>query len=68
MEPVRRAAYKKSFKAQELNSKRMFLLFLSFIAALQPYSGIVEVSKSHTDTPHSVFYWTSDQPVAETCA
>jgi len=49
-----------------------FLFFLSFIAALQPYAGIgrliVEVSKSHTDTPHSVLYWTSDQPVTETCA
>jgi hypothetical protein len=30
---------------------------------------IVEVSRSHTDTPHSVgLYWTSDQPVAETFA
>jgi len=29
---------------------------------------IVEVSRSHTDTPHSVgLLWTSDKPVAETC-
>jgi hypothetical protein len=28
---------------------------------------IIEASRSHTDTPHSVgFLWTSDQPVAET--
>jgi hypothetical protein len=78
MEHIRRAGYKKSFKAQELNNKGMFLSFflssfLPFIVALQPYSGlgrlIVEVSRSYTDTPHSVrLYWTSDQPVSETCA
>jgi hypothetical protein len=29
---------------------------------------IVETSRSHSDTPHSVgLLWTSDQPVAETC-
>jgi hypothetical protein len=38
----------------------------------QSYSGlgrlIVEVSRSHTDTPHSVgLLWTSDRPVADTC-
>ena len=74
MERIRRAGCKKSFKVQELNSKIMFLsFFFSFIVALLPFSGlgrlIVEVSRLHTDTPHSVgLYWTSDQSVTETCA
>jgi hypothetical protein len=39
--------------------------------AQQPYSGlgrlIVEVSRSHTDTPHSIWLaWTRDRPIAET--
>jgi hypothetical protein len=42
-----------------------------FAVAQQPYSGtgrlISEVSRSHTDTPHSVvFLWGRDRPVAET--
>jgi len=52
MEHIKCAGYKKSFKVQELNSKRIFLsFFFSFIVALQPFSGlgrlIVEVSRSH---------------------
>jgi hypothetical protein len=39
--------------------------------AQQPLGGlgllIIEASRSHSDTPHSVgLLWTSDQPVAET--
>ena len=47
----------------------MCLVFCSFIfLAQQPYSGlgrhIIEVPRSHTDTPQSVgLLWTSDQPI-----
>jgi hypothetical protein len=39
--------------------------------ARQPLGGlgrlVIDASRSHSDTPHSVgFLWTSDQPVAET--
>ena len=42
-----------------------------FLFKQRPYSGlarlVVQVSKLHSDTPHSVgFFWTSDQSVAET--
>ena len=42
-----------------------------FYIALQPIVGqgllIIEASRSHSDTPHSVgLVWTSDQPDAET--
>ena len=42
----------------------------SFFMARQPHWGlgflIVEVSRSHSDTPHSVgLFWTSNRPVAE---
>jgi hypothetical protein len=42
-----------------------------FPMAQQPLLGqgplIIEASRSHSDTPHSVgLLWTSDQPVAET--
>jgi hypothetical protein len=42
-----------------------------FLTARQPLGGlgllIIEASRSHSDTPHSVgLLWTSDQPVAET--
>ena len=49
----------------------MTAIVLFFLVAQQSYSCQghlpVEVSRSHSDTPHSVgFLWTSDQPVAET--
>jgi len=42
-----------------------------FFIPLQPLVGhsllIIEASRSHSDTPHSVgLLWTSDQPVAQT--
>jgi hypothetical protein len=48
------------------------LFFLSFPVTQQPKSGtgrlILEVYRSHPDTPHSVeLLWTSDQSVAEIC-
>jgi hypothetical protein len=48
----------------------VYVLFL-FPMARQPLGGlgllIIEASRSHSDTPHSVgLLWASDQPVAET--
>jgi hypothetical protein len=46
--------------------------YRGFLMARQPLVGfglfIVEVSRSHSDTPHSVrLAWWRDWPVAETC-
>jgi hypothetical protein len=51
----------------------VYILFLFFEMAQQPLVGqgrlIIEASRSHSDTPHSVgLLWTSDQPDAETSA
>ena len=47
-----------------------FVILLFFPMAQQPLAGqglIIEASRSHTDTPHSVgLLWMSDQPDAET--
>jgi hypothetical protein len=55
----------KDIKMQELHQDYFFPM------AQQPLVGqghlIVEASRSHSDTPHSVgLLWTSDEPVAET--
>ena len=52
------------------NIKYSNLLIFSFIVQ-QPLVGegflIIETSRSHSDTPHSVgLLWTSDQPETET--
>jgi len=51
--------------------KWCFVICRLFRLTQQPYSGlgrlIVEVSRSHADTPHSVgLLWTRDRPIAET--
>ena len=47
-----------------------FSIFYFFFSMTQQFPVrllIIEVSRSHSDTPHSVgLLWTSDQPVAET--
>jgi hypothetical protein len=47
-------------------------IFYDFLTAQQPLVGqglfIVETTRSHSDTPHSVGLWTIDQPNAETSA
>jgi hypothetical protein len=56
---------------RDLNVDFLSFPFLSFPVAQEPKSGLgrllLEVSRSHSDTPHSVgLLWTSDQSVAET--
>ena len=50
---------------------RIDITHIFLYIALQPLVGegllIIEASRSHSDTPHSVgLLWTSDQPDAET--